>query len=500
MDSQKSNTSQVLSDLEEEFDTLFSILYEMKESMANTVKQEQTRKMQELQNQLTQSSGALESSGELLAFANNAMLIRDGEDFTKAAKHIRDRVTVAPAFRHTMKLKATANMSYLMVDFSEERRMLEKLSFLPVPRAPEIDVTGCLVTDNTVTVAWRMPVEDSKIDRYILEYRKTNHEGLPRVKDENCWEVVDDVKVTKFTLTGLKFDSEFMNFRIRACNKAAVGDYSDPVTLETRAFNFNLDATSSHLNLKVEDQRVEWDPQSGKLESKVKGKENKGSGGTASPSRTRPTSRAPAPRGRDRFTGESYTVLGDKSISSGQHYWEVKAMKDYKSYSVGVAYKNFGKFDQLGKTNSSWCIHVNTWLQTSLAAKHNNKTKSLEVPVPDGIGVCCDLDRGQLSFYNAENKQLLHTFKTKFIQPVLPAFMVSFGITHICYRMDRMFSLRMYHYLRGGAHYLSLEAESGRMTASYLHSSWVFFSKNLHVFSPNILNAATDAYQQKRKS
>uniref|UniRef100_A0A3B3R0I2 Fibronectin type III and SPRY domain containing 1 like n=1 Tax=Paramormyrops kingsleyae TaxID=1676925 RepID=A0A3B3R0I2_9TELE len=418
----QSNTSQVLSDLEEEFDTLFSMLYEMKDSMTGTVKQEQTRKMQELQNQLTQSSSALESSEELLAFANNAMLIRDGEDFMKVGAS-----SAFFSFRHTMKLKATANMSYLTVDFSEERRMLEKLSFLPVPRAPEIDVTGCLVTDNTVTVAWRMPVEDSKIDHYILEYRKTNHEGLPRVKDEYCWEVADNVKVTKFTLTGLIFDSEFMNFRIRACNKAAVGDYSDPVTLETRAFNFNLDATSSHLNLKVEDQRVEWDPQSGKLESKVKGKENKGGGGTASPSRTRPTSRAPAARGRDRFTGESYTVLGDKSISSGQHYWEVKAMKDYKSYSVGVAYKNFGKFDQLGKTNTSWCVHVNNWLQTSLAAKHNNKTKSLEVPVPDGIGVYCDFDRGQLSFYNAENKQLLHTFKTKFIQPVIPAFMVWCG-------------------------------------------------------------------------
>lgn len=36
-----------------------------------------------LQNQLTQSSSALESSEELLAFANNAMLIRDGEDFMK---------------------------------------------------------------------------------------------------------------------------------------------------------------------------------------------------------------------------------------------------------------------------------------------------------------------------------------------------------------------------------------------------------------------------------
>ncbi|CAB1351927.1 unnamed protein product, partial [Coregonus sp. 'balchen'] len=163
-----------------------------------------------------------------------------------------------------------------------------------------MEVGDCLVSDNTVSVAWKMPVEDSKIDHYILEYRKTDHEGLPRIKDEHCWEV---------------FDSKFMNFRVRACNKAAAGEYSDPVTLETRAFNFGFDSSSAHLNLKVEDGSVEG--------------------------------------GRDRFTGESYTVLG----------------------SVGVSYRNLGKFDQLGKTNTTWCIHINNWLQTSFSAKHNNKAK-----------------------------------------------------------------------------------------------------------------------------
>lgn len=31
---------------------------------------------------------------------------------------------------------------------------------------------------------------------------------------------------------------------------------------------------------------------------------------------------------------------------------------------------------------------------------------------------------GVLSFYNSKTKQLMHTFKTKFQQPVIPAFMV----------------------------------------------------------------------------
>uniref|UniRef100_A0AAY4A1H0 FSD1L protein n=1 Tax=Denticeps clupeoides TaxID=299321 RepID=A0AAY4A1H0_9TELE len=391
------NTTQVVSDLEEEFDTMFSILDEMKESMTNTIKQEQARKSHELQNQLTQSTNALESAEELLEFANNALDIRDEEEFVIA--------------------------NILTIQFCNYMQLCP----FAVPRAPEIDVQDCLVVDNTVTVSWKMPVEDSKIDHYILEFRKSNHEGLPRVKDEHSWEVVDSIKTTEYSLTGLNFDSKFMNFRVRACNKAAAGEYSDPVTLETRAFNFSFDSTSSHLNLKVDDRSVEWDPQGGKgLESKIKGKENKGSG-TPSPKRVSAT-RSPAVRGgRDRFTGESYTVLGDTSIDYGQHYWEVKALKDGKSYSIGVAFKNLGKFDQLGKTNTSWCIHINNWLQNSFAAKHNNKAKTLEVIVPDRIGIYCDMDGGQLSFYNAENKQLLHTFKTKFSQPVVPAFMVWCG-------------------------------------------------------------------------
>ncbi|XP_046870951.1 FSD1-like protein isoform X1 [Hypomesus transpacificus] len=433
------NSNQVVSDLEEEFDTLFAILDEMKESMTNTIKQEAARKSHELQNQLSQSTGALESAEELLEFANNALHIKDEEEFAKAAKQIKDRVTMAPAFRLTMKPKATDSMTHLMVDFSQERLFLQDLQFLPVPRAPELDGQDCQVSDNTVTVAWRMPVEDSKIDHFILEYRKTSHEGLPRVKDEHSWEVVDNIKSTEYTLPDLKFDSKYMNFRVRACNKAAAGEYSDPVTLETKAFNFGFDSSSSHLNLKVEDGSVEWDPQGGKgLESKVKGKENKGSAhltnlknmsrsGTPSPKRASAT-RSPAMRGgRDRFTGESYTVLGDTGMDCGQHYWEVKALKDCKSYSVGLAYRNLGKFDQLGKTNTTWCLHVNNWLQTSFAAKHNNKAKSLDVPVPERVGVYCDMDSGQLSFYNAETKQLVHTFKARFSQPVVPAFMVWCG-------------------------------------------------------------------------
>lgn len=38
---------------------------------------------------------------------------------------------MAPAFRLSLKAKVSDNMSHLMVDFAQERRMLQALKFLP---------------------------------------------------------------------------------------------------------------------------------------------------------------------------------------------------------------------------------------------------------------------------------------------------------------------------------------------------------------------------------
>lgn len=40
-------------------------------------------------------------------------------------------MTMAPAFRLSLKAKVSDNMSHLMVDFAQERRMLQAITFLP---------------------------------------------------------------------------------------------------------------------------------------------------------------------------------------------------------------------------------------------------------------------------------------------------------------------------------------------------------------------------------
>ncbi|XP_044030973.1 FSD1-like protein isoform X2 [Siniperca chuatsi] len=420
----------VMSELEAELEQLSSALEEKGAELHGVIKEEKQRKEAELQKQLSEGKFALLSCEELLEFANQTLTITNEEEFLKAAKQIKERVTMAPAFRLTTRLAVSENMSQFTVDFSTERAGLQRLHFLPVPRAPEIDVSSCVVCDNTITVAWRPAGEadsdgdSGRIERYELEYRKTNRDSSLRAAGEACWEKIHDIRETHVTVSGLKFDSQFVVVRVRARNKAAAGEFSESLAMETRAYNFGFDAATAHAELKVQGDTVTWEPQGVKgHDPRLRGKENKSSSRSATPS---PSKTAGSRAGRDRFAGESYTVLGDQEMSGGCHYWELRPLADWKSFSVGVAYRaSLGRFDQLGKSAGSWCLHASQWLQCLLAAKHNNRAKVLDWPLPQRIGIYCDYDNGDLSFIDVDRHRLLHSFKTKFSQPLVPAFTVS---------------------------------------------------------------------------
>uniref|UniRef100_A0A8C4X1F9 Fibronectin type III and SPRY domain containing 1-like n=1 Tax=Eptatretus burgeri TaxID=7764 RepID=A0A8C4X1F9_EPTBU len=361
---------------------------------------------------------------------------------------------MAPAFRLSLLPKVSDNMNHFMVDFAPERELLRSLSFLPVPNPPALCAGDCTVCDNTVHVRWN-PVQDTgRADHFTLAYRPVDRPGLALSRDPSEWVSIENIHANEYTITGLVFEYNYMSVRVRACNKAVSGEYSEPVILETPAFNFFLDCSTSHLNLRVDGKMVEWDPMAGKgQEGKGKGKENKGRPGSATSSPAgSPISNPPSIRlndrslgaspkrgpgtplrfgstrsGRDRFTGESYTVLGDTPVECGQHYWEIHVVHDSKSYAIGVAYRGFGRFDQLGRTVTSWALQGTTWLQSNLAAKHSNKSKTLDCEIPKHLGIYCDYDNGVLSFYNAESRQLLYSFRTRFTHPLLPGFMVWCG-------------------------------------------------------------------------
>ncbi|XP_034048097.1 FSD1-like protein isoform X2 [Thalassophryne amazonica] len=425
-------SQKMMSELQLELQQLTSTLEDRGAELHDAIKEEKQRKEMELQKQLSDGQLALLSSEELLEFATQTLMITNEEEFLMAAKEIKERVTMAPAFRLTMRPAVTESMSHFTVNFDMEKAWLRQLHFLPVPKAPEIDASSCTVRDNTITVAWRSPSnsvadDDGRaagIEHYELEFHKTNCDRMLQAVREACWEKIEDIHTTEFTIKGLKFNSCFVVIRVRARNKAAAGEFSEPIAVETRAFNFGFDAMTAHPELKVHGDTVTWEPQGVKgHDARLKNKENKGRSATPSPNKM-----ATNRQGRDRFAGDSYTVLGDQEMSAGCHYWEMCPMADWKSFSVGVAYRaSLGRFDQLGKHAGSWCLYASQWLQSSLAAKHNNRAKALDLPLPQRIGIYCDYDNGDLLFIDVDHLRLLHCFKTKFSQPLIPAFTVWCG-------------------------------------------------------------------------
>ncbi|MEQ2276198.1 hypothetical protein XENORESO_015429, partial [Xenotaenia resolanae] len=194
-----------MSELEVELEKLSSALEERGVQLRDIIKEETQRKEAELQRQLSEGKFALLSCEELLEFANQTLTLTNEEEFLTAAKQIKERVTMAPAFRLTTRPMVSGNMSQFTVDFSAEKAGLLRLNFLPVPRAPEIDVPGCTVRDNTITVAWQQindADENGPIERYELEYRKTNHNSSLRASGDACWERICKITDTQVTISG----------------------------------------------------------------------------------------------------------------------------------------------------------------------------------------------------------------------------------------------------------------------------------------------------------
>ncbi|XP_055081614.1 FSD1-like protein [Periophthalmus magnuspinnatus] len=406
----------VMSELEEELEQLSSALEERGTELRAAIVQSQQRKEAELQAQQGEGQSALASSEELLTFANSALLISNDARFLQAAKEIKERVTMASAFRITTRPLTSPDMSQFAVDFSAERAGLHRLDFLPVPSAPRLDVCRCFVRDNSVFLQWS--AVDQSGASYELQYRKCDSEATPPAA-EACWEKIQGIRDTHSAISGLRFDSRFLEVRVRARNKSAAGEFSETLLLETPGFDFGLDSDSAHPELTVERHSATWGSKGKGHDPRSKTKTS----GTVSPVKSS------SGRGsRERFAGESYTVLGDQELSGGGHYWEVRPMGDWKCVSVGVAYRGaLSRFVRLGKSPASWSLSLSQWLQPSVSAKHNNKSKNLHPSVPARVGVYCHYGNGDLLFIDVEQMRLIHSFRTKFNQSLVPAFSVWCG-------------------------------------------------------------------------
>uniref|UniRef100_A0A673UNA0 Adaptor related protein complex 3 subunit beta 2 n=1 Tax=Suricata suricatta TaxID=37032 RepID=A0A673UNA0_SURSU len=185
---------------------------------------------------------------------------------------------------------------------------------------------------------------------------------------------------------------------VRALSVGGPSARSDPVTVCTAGSYFHLDQRTCHPGLTVSEDGFTVV----RSERKTPAKE-------LLPSYTR-------------FT-RCFAVMGNLIPVRGRHYWEVEV--DQRSdYTVGVAFEDVPKQEDLGANRLSWCMrHRFASSRHKYEFLHNQATPDIRITVsPRKIGILLDYENSKLSFFNVDISQHLYTFSCQLHQFVHPCF------------------------------------------------------------------------------
>ncbi|XP_061693253.1 E3 ubiquitin-protein ligase Midline-1-like isoform X1 [Syngnathoides biaculeatus] len=121
-----------------------------------------------------------------------------------------------------------------------------------------------------------------------------------------------------------------------------------------------------------------------------------------------------------------YSVLSQKSLITGHHYWEVIVQeKPYWLIGVTTGPVPGDLGPSLGPSalivnKTSWCIYHG---EGQYMACHDTQEKQLQVRKKvRKLGILANLPKGELSFYDADTMTLLHSFLVKCKKPLFPMF------------------------------------------------------------------------------
>ncbi|XP_062865237.1 E3 ubiquitin-protein ligase TRIM39 [Trichomycterus rosablanca] len=114
-------------------------------------------------------------------------------------------------------------------------------------------------------------------------------------------------------------------------------------------------------------------------------------------------------------------VLGNQSISSGRHYWEVK-VNTKTDWDLGVVSRSSNRKGKIAVSpaNGYWFLSLRKKAEYSIRTEPPTML-SLH-PRPQKIGIYVDYEKGQVSFFNADIMALIHTYMATFIDTLHPFF------------------------------------------------------------------------------
>ncbi|TMS10502.1 Tripartite motif-containing protein 46 [Larimichthys crocea] len=304
------------------------------------------------------------------------------------------------------------------------------------PLAPVIDTQKTLAYDQ-LFLCWRLPQDSAQAWHFSVEFQRraggaaATWGGIRSPNAATAWQRLDEVRGTSAVVDRLQMDSVYV-LRVRGCNKAGFGEYSEEVYLHTPP------APGWH-----------W------VEAKR----------TPAVCQASPFCRPP-----DRTLTSCHLtsdlLVADLAVTQGRHYWACSV--EPGSYLVKVGVGQEAKLQEWfhlpqdmasprcdpdsghdsgaedGQDSPPFCFltmgmgkillpqgHGHSQSQGdshsqgglhSHNSSHSNLPHPHTTPLPPRLGVCLDCDKGRVTFYDAHSLRILWEGHLDCSVPVCPAF------------------------------------------------------------------------------
>lgn len=378
------------SKLHTECDILKRIIDDRRDAILHKINETKTRRVRQLTQRATKAKQCLDSLSTSIFNANDL----NGKSKAQRISDVLENSKTLDSKNFKIE-----NQDALL-DFSNEKRILESMDILEAPSAPRICEELCTQSHDKVMIQWRSP-DHQQVDMYELQYAVGNNE-VGRLEwisppKSNSWMIVPNIKECIYTLHGLQSGTRYL-FAVKAKNKAGCS-FSDIVNIKTLGMPFQFDSHSLHKKLRLSNHNYTVYRE----ESGSRAKKESLMGGYSSSNIS------------------MYGVTGNVAIDNGRHYWEV-VVSQSSHFTIGVCYDTVTRYEWTGNNNKSWvmCRNNQGW-----SARHNSKDilLFLQTPFPKKIGILLDFDSGYLSFFDGASGRHIHTFRVaSFERPVRPCF------------------------------------------------------------------------------
>ncbi|XP_060776447.1 tripartite motif-containing protein 46 [Neoarius graeffei] len=403
-------------------------------SLIKTLEETRVQKSEALNTQLSEKQSLLDNAG-LIMYTQELLKENDQPCFVQAARVTHNRLVTAIENLQRFSLSADPSFRRFHVDISRELKLISSMNFIQAPLAPVIDTQKTLAYDQ-LYLCWRLPQDSAPAWHYSVEYQRKDGRDGPLwggVKSEGSggpnspWQRMDEVGGTSAVIDRLEMDSVYV-LRVRGCNKAGFGEYSEEVYLHTppaQVLSFCLD---SRWGLHAE--RVAL-----------------GKGQTYARSVPGLTLLQAADHALTSFHLTSDLLVADVSITQGRHYWACSVEPGSYLVKVGVGLETklqewfhlpqdmaSPRYDpdsghDSGAEDAQDCPPPFCFLTMGMgkilmpkSGASNGMSGPLTAPLPPRLGVCLDFDKGRITFYDAHSLRVLWDGTVDCSAPVCPAF------------------------------------------------------------------------------